>query len=295
MRGEQAALQQSLEALGRNLAEASERSALLNRDVGSALGRASLSMQETLEALADKDNLRQMPVTEARNTVDALNGLALALLENAAQVGEAESGTGLNEAMKQLADLALDQGSLNARANSLLPLELGPPAMSQQLQQMAEQQRQISNQLNEVNQNVEGEDQILGELDEMMREAEEVARMLEGGRLSPEVVARQERLFHRLLDAGRTLEREEYSSERVADRPSRVDPSRAAALDAELVDGRLRFPVPSPDELRELPAAYRRLILDYFDRLNRGEADPAAGSAGGSGRPGGNDSEREDG
>lgn len=293
MRGEQAALQQSLEALGRNLAEASERSALLSRDVGSALGRASLSMQETLESLADKDNLRPMPLNEARSTVDALNGLALALLENSAQVEQSESATGLNEAMKQLADLALEQGSLNARANSLLPLDLGPPVMSRQLQQMAEQQRQISNRLNEMNQSAEQE-QILGELDEMMREAEEVARMLDGGRLSPDVVARQERLFHRLLDAGRTLEREEYSSERVAERPGRVGPSRAAALDAELLDSKLRFPVPSPDELRQLPAAYRRLILDYFDRLNRGETDPAAGSAGPA-RPGGNDSEWEDG
>ena len=92
---------------------------------------------------------------------------------------------------------------------------------------------------------------------------------MEAGRLPPETRARQERLFHRLLDAGRSLERDEETDERVAERPGQYDPVTGAPLDAELLDDGLLYRVPTPEELRALPPAYRRLILDYFERLNR--------------------------
>ena len=41
-------------------------------------------------------------------------------------------------------------------------------------------------------------------------------------------------------------------------------------LDAKLIQSAQRFPAPDPEQLRSLPPAYRRLILEYFDRLNRG-------------------------
>ena len=76
-------------------------------------------------------------------------------------------------------------------------------------------------------------------------------------------------------EGGRTIEREEYSNERVAERPGNVGVSRAGPLDAELLRAGPRFPLPDAEALRSLPPAYRRLVLEYFDRLNRG-GDPAA-------------------
>lgn len=274
MRSEQMALQQGLQALGRNLAEAGRRSAMVNNDVGAALGRAMLSMQQTLNALEGSSGQQGMPVEEAQQTVEALNRLALALLANGEQIGQAQSGTGLQEALQQLAELAKQQGSLNGQANSLLPLDLGARAMGDQLARMAREQRVIAKKLGGVNDMVGGQDDLLGKLDELAREAEAIARELGGGRLSPELLARQERLFHRLLDAGRTLEREELSEQRIAERPGNVGTSRPGALDPTLLEGGPRFPVPGPEALRALPPAYRRLILEYFDRLNRSGAEP---------------------
>ncbi len=281
IRSEQVALQQGLEALGRNLAEAGRRSAMVNRDVGAALGRAMLSMQQTLEALQGQNGGQGMPTEEARRTIEALNRLALELLENGEEIDQAQSGTGLQQALEQLAELAKQQGSLNGQANSLLPLDLGPRAMADQLQRMARQQRDVARKLGGLNDTAGGQEDVLGRLDELAREAEDIARELSGGRLSPELLARQERLFHRLLDAGRTLEREEYTNQRVAERPGAVGPSRAGPLDAELLNAGPRYPVPDAEVLRALPPAYRRLILEYFDRLNRGAADDARKPAGG--------------
>jgi len=273
MRSEQAALQQGLQQLGRNLNETGQRSAMLSREVGASLGRANVSMQQTLEGLAQANDQQGLPTQEAANTVDALNRLALALLNNAQQMQQQEAGTGLQQAMQQLADAAQQQGSLNGQTSSLLPMNLSPSSMARELQRLSSQQRNVANQLDEVSRNIGGRDNVLGDIDALAREAEQLAREMEGGRLSPETRARQERLFHRLLDAGRSLERDEQTDERVAERPGAIGASEALPLDPALLDPAARYRVPTPEELNGLPPAYRRLILEYFERLNR-TSDP---------------------
>jgi hypothetical protein len=254
---------------------------MVDREVGEALGRAALSMQETVEAMSGREGAGRMPVEEARQTVEALNRLALALLENGDRVGQGQQGTGLEERMQELAELARRQGSLSGQANSLLPLDLGPRAMGEQLQQMAREQREIAKKLGGMNDMAGGSDDLQGQIDALAVEAEALARDLSGGRLTPELLARQEKLFHRLLDAGRTLEREEVSEQRVAERPGDVGVSSAAELDEALLNGGLRYPIPSLQMLRSLPPAYRRLVLDYFDRLNRMGTGEVPASSGG--------------
>jgi hypothetical protein len=272
MRAEQAALQQGLEQLGRNLAETGERSPALNRDVGSALGRANLSMQQTMQGLEQAQAQNRMPTQEASQTVDALNRLALALLQNAQQIDQQQSGTGMQEALEQLTELAKQQGALNGQSSTLLPLNLAPRAMSQQLDRLAQEQRDIAQKLGGMNEMKGGREDVLGQLDDLAKEADRLARDLAGNRLSPEVLARQERLFHRLLDAGRSLEKDETSDERVAERPGDVGVSQAAALDAALLRNGARYQVPTAEELKSMSPGMRRLILEYFELLNRAAA-----------------------
>ncbi|MGH6690460.1 MAG: hypothetical protein ACREF4_07260 [Gammaproteobacteria bacterium] len=276
IRAEQAAVQQGLEQLGRNLSETGERSAMLNREVASALGRANLNMQQTLQGLEQGQAQNRMPTTEAEQTVDALNRLALALLNNSQQIDQQQTGSGMQEALDQLTEAAKKQGALNGQASSLMPLNLAPRAMGQQMSKLANEQREIASKLDGI-QNKGGREDVLGQIDELAKEADRLARELQGNRLSAEVLARQERLFHRLLDAGRSLEKEETSDERVAERPGVVEASQVKALDPALLQNGLRYQVPTADELKTFPPAFRRLILDYFERLNRAPAPTAGG------------------
>ncbi|MGH7475546.1 MAG: hypothetical protein ACRELD_04600 [Longimicrobiales bacterium] len=270
MRAEQAAVNEGLESLGRNLAEAGRRSAMINREVGAALARALLNMQQTLEAMESREGEQRMPIPEAMQGLDALNQLALALLGNQEEIAGSQSGTGLQQALEQLANMARQQGSLNAQTSSLMPMELAPRALAENLRQLGQTQRQISQELDAASRNLGGREDVLGDVDELAREAERLASDMDGGRLTPEMLARQERLFHRLLDAGRSLEREEYSDEREAQRPGTAAPLHAAPLDPRVADA-LRYPLPTPEQMRALPPAYRRLIQEYFERLNRSE------------------------
>jgi hypothetical protein len=271
MRSDQGAIQQGVQQMGRNLADASQRSAMISRDVGGSLGRAMMNMQDALEALQGKDGSPRIPAPEAARALDALNQLAMALLENADRIANASAGTGLQQMLEELAELAREQGGLNGRTNSLLPLELGPEAMAEQLRQLARQQTEIGRRLGGMNRG--GADDPEGRLGDLGEEAERLAQEMAGGRLTPEILERQQRLFHRLLDAGRTLERDEFTDEHVAGRPATAVRDHRR-MDLRELDGAARYPPPTEEELRALPPAYRRLILEYFDRLNR--ADPEA-------------------
>jgi hypothetical protein len=267
LRAEESAIKQGLEQLGKNLSEAGQRSAMVNRDVGSALARANLNLDQTMRAL-ENATPENMPSAQAEQTLDALNRLAIELLKNGQQIDQSESGTGLQQALEQLAELAKQQGNLGGRSNSLLPLNLGPKVMSQQMAGLAREQRDIAQKLGGMNKGG-ARDDLLGRLDDLVKEADQIARDLEGGRLTPQTVKRQSELFHKLLDAGRTMERDEVSEERKAEAARALPPSVIRALSPGLFDDADRYAVPSAEQLRDLPPAYRRLILEYFEKLNR--------------------------
>jgi hypothetical protein len=270
-------VEQGLEQVGRTLAEAMLRSGRIDRRVGEALGRARQRMTAVGEALASEVRI---PVARAAGAVESLNGLALSLLANEGRMAEG-GGEGGQDALQQLEELARQQGALNGQVGALVPLELGPDALARQLAELGRRQAEIARGTEEAGQALDERD-VLGSLDPLADEARALARELEGGRLDPEVRARQERLFRRLLDAGRSLERDEPGRRRVAEQAGETTAEPPAALDAELLDTGLRYPAPTAAQLRALPPAFRALVLEYFDRLNRGP-NPRVGPGGGEG------------
>jgi hypothetical protein len=103
----------------------------------------------------------------------------------------------------------------------------------------------------------------------MADEARELARRMEAGRLDRQIVERQERLFRRMLDAGRTLqgreedEKKERQSTTATEDSVRLPPALRARLQG---DGE-KLRVPSWEELQALSPEERRLVVDYFRRL----------------------------
>jgi hypothetical protein len=92
---------------------------------------------------------------------------------------------------------------------------------------------------------------------------------MEQAHVDGNTAARQQQLFRRLLDAGRSLERDDRddTGKREAHSASgdqRFDPGQDA------VSGRaaVRFREPTWNELRGLSDDERRAILEYFKRIN---------------------------
>jgi hypothetical protein len=153
-------------------------------------------------------------------------------------------------------------------------MRLGEQAMAQQLSDLSQQQGSVARDIDNVSQSP-GADDALGDLGQLAREAELLAQQLSDGRLTPEIVQRQERLFHRLLDAGRSLEREEFSEERESETPGVFDREDVIPLTAEQL-GIMPYQLPEGGELRRLSPAVRQLVLEYFERLNSAPARQGA-------------------
>jgi hypothetical protein len=264
VRAEQAAVEEGVQRLLEQVRKTAGKNALVPPGIGSALGGAQEQMQRTREAIGSAaPNLREAS-DQAGNAVDDLNAAAHQLLRARGEVSGAESGTGLAEAMERMAQLAQQQGGLGQQGAGLLPMA-GSSAIRQQLQQLGARQRALAQELERMR----GEGNVPG-TGELADEAKELARRLEAGRLDRQVVERQERLFRRMLDAGRTLQgreedpQKERQSTTASDDSVRLPPALRARLERD--GDRLR--VPTWEELQEFSPEERRLVVDYFRRLS---------------------------
>jgi hypothetical protein len=180
-------------------------------------------------------------------------------------VGSAKSGSGFAEAMERLMRLAGEQGGLNGQAEGLLPLLGAGGDVREQLRALAAQQRAVADQLERLR--AEGASSAAGGLGQ---EARDLARQLEAGRLDAQTIQRQGQLYHRLLDAGRTLTSSTPDEQRArVSRPSTGDDVHTPAALAPGATGAgppLRYP--TWDELAGLTPEQRRLVLEYFRRVN---------------------------
>jgi hypothetical protein len=266
MRGEEGALLEGVRRMSENLGQDLGESPSMNRQMSGTAGQAMQAMQETLRAMEDPRSSGSSPQAAAEEALDALNQLALQAMVSAQ---EAQQGEGSAEQMMQRIEaLAQQQGDLAGDASSLIPLELSAQSMAGQVQQLAEGQETVASDLDELAREPGAGEQALGDLEAMAREARELADRLAGGRLEPETLRRQERLFHRLLDAGRTLEREERSEERESRTAGAVEARDVPALTPEVLNA-LQYAYPDAEQLQSLPPAQRQMVLEYFERLNR--------------------------
>ena len=268
MRGDEMSLLEGIENMAENLQTAVEGGMESSQELSAQLGRAMESIQETIEAMQTRRGSTPSPHAQAGQAIGDLNQLALAAIagaEGMGQQGEGQSG----DMAQQLEELAQEQGDLMNETGQLMPLELGEQAMQQQLQEMSQGQQSVASDLGELA-DQPGAEKSLGDLEELAAEAEALAQQLAQGRLTPEMTQRQERLFHRLLDAGRSLEREETSEERESEAPDGFERGEIEALTADQL-GVLRFRLPDATQLQGLSPAVRQLVLQYFERLNRGD------------------------
>jgi len=265
-RAQQASVEEGTDAVARQIREAAGRHALVSPQLDAALGYAKRQMAAARGQLEEADPNPSEAAGLAEDAVDALNATALALARSRGRVAGAQSGTGFAEAVEQLARLARDQQGLNAQAQGLLPMMgASGEAIAQQLRALAARQRALAEQLERVQ--AGGASSAAGPL---AQEAKELARQLEAGRLDRQTIERQQRLYHRLLDAGRTLSNDEpdENKERVS-RPATADSVHLPpALKPGATGGGPHVRYPTWEELQGLSPEQRRLVLEYFRRLN---------------------------
>jgi hypothetical protein len=258
-------VEEGASAVARQIRDAAGKHALVSPGLDAALGFAQRQMAAARTALEQAQPNAQQAGELASEAVDALNATALALARSADDVASAKSGSGLQEAIERLAKAAGQQSGLNADAQGLLPMAgQGGDQVLQQMRALAARQRALAEELERLQ--AEGATSAAGPLAE---EARQLARQLDAGRLDPQTLARQQQLYRRLLDAGRSLTGPETDEQK--DRVSRAAQGDSVHVPAALragATGAAGIPYPSWSELQHLTPEQRRQVLEYFRRLN---------------------------
>jgi hypothetical protein len=181
----------------------------------------------------------------------------------------ASSASGFSDMVEQMKDLAQQQSALNGQ---LSQMGLNPGGGKQEgigidkegREKAAQQQRQIARALEDV-----ADADATGKADALAREAKALASALEGGAPDPAVLQRQQQLYKRMLSAGQFLEQEEQdeSGKREATpyRGGAPFVPTATRVTAKPLDP---YAAPGWESLRGLSAEERRLVGEYFKRLN---------------------------
>lgn len=281
MRADEASLLQGVRNLAQNLQASSEEAGRSSPELSAQIGQAMESIQRTIQAMESRRGPSPSPSAAAEQAVADLNQLALMAMAGAEQMGQQGQGQGGGEEVsQQLEQLAQQQGEVNNQTGQLTPLQLGEQALREQLERLAQEQQKVADDLGELSEEEGAQERSLGDLERLAQEAQALAQQLAQGRLDPETVRRQEQLFHRLLDAGRSLERDEdVSEERESEVAGVFERADVVPLRADQL-GALKYRLPDADQLQGLSPAVRQLVLQYFERLNRG----ASGAGPGTGR-----------
>jgi hypothetical protein len=277
--GRQAALRRGLGNLLQSLSEAGRKTALLDGRVGPAAAGVATGMEAMADALADGKAGDRGTARNGEQLTESLNELAGRLIASRKAVQTARSATGMEEALEQLARAGRAQAGLNDQAASMFLLLRGGRHMAESLHRLAREQAEIAAALDSAGGRWR-ELELPGRPAVLATAAEEIARRLATGTLDRETLARQEQLFRRLLDAGRTLEREDPGNRRESFSASQQPPEELPEVEPVSLSGP-RYPYPDAEALRGVEHGYRGLILEYFDRLNRQAEipDQAAGGA----------------
>ena len=263
-RGEQGALEEGVQKLLEQLQRASGRNALVSPQIGAALSVAQQQMERAREAVSSAAPNGREAGERAGAAVDALNAASYELVRARSDVSGAQSGSGMAEAIERMGELARQQGQLGQQGAGMLPM-LGSGGMGSAMQRLGAAQRALGEQLERLR--AQGNMPGAGE---MASEAKDLARRMEAGRLDRQTVERQERLFRRMLDAGRTLQgrEEDDRKERQSTTATGDSISLPPALRARLEDDAGRPRMPSWEQLQRLSPEERRLVVDYFRRLS---------------------------
>lgn len=269
LRGDQSAVQQGIEKVGERLEKAARKTSNISAQSQGSVGEARRRVQDaTQQVVAAQGHASQQTAQAMDQASQALTKAASDLVRDRTQVGNAKSASGFEEMLQRMRDAAKEQGSLNAQSAGLMPLPGRQPGAqaAAQARALAERQRALAEKLDGA-----GSGEVAQRSAELSKEMRQIASKLQTGRVDQALLDRQQRLFHRLLDAGLSMEKDER--EDTGKRESQSATGREGVITpGTTASGRpaMRYPPPDWNELRGLSAEERRAVLEYFKRINAG-------------------------
>ncbi|HDR05544.1 MAG TPA: hypothetical protein ENN84_09940, partial [Candidatus Marinimicrobia bacterium] len=195
------------------LHELSMRTFFVNKAITAEINRTLMLMKNTIATIEDaRIAMVRRPMEE---TLVSLNRLGLILLKTMDDVNQSGSGSGMEQFMKQMEQMAAQQQGLNAGTSQQLSLFGKGQGMMDQMGRLAAQQQAIRKSLKELGQEMAASGaNPLGNLDQIAKEMEDVINDMRKNNVNRQTIQRQQRILSRMLDATRSVRKREFKEDR---------------------------------------------------------------------------------
>ena len=128
------------------------------------------------------------------------------------QLAQSGSGTGFEQYMEQMQQMAQQQGGINSETLSLMPG--GRKQNSDAMRRLAARQKQLRDAMEKMQKEMAGKHDSNSRMDGITKEMDEVLKDLKNTRISRRTIERQQRILSRMLDSQRSMREREYSKQR---------------------------------------------------------------------------------
>lgn len=275
---QQRQLQGACNSLQATVAALGKQSPFLAGELSSLFEQAKQQMETATEQFDSRQGPsgRQMQ----RDAMSTLNKASLRLMESLEQQKQCDKGGNCDQSMAKLESLCNSQNNVNMQTQQQCnnPQNLGQGGASREaMQRLAGEQGAIRKSVEELEKEFGDSRQIMGRLSDIGRAMKEIEDDLADGEAGEETVERQLRVYSRMLEATRSLQRRELTEQRRAQTPTETPLFQPQALPAELLNDRTNF----EDRLRQYlgagyPPQYEEQIKAYFRALLQLESQPGA-------------------
>ncbi len=263
--------------LKNTVAEMSKSSPFVASQLSSVLNDATSQMQAATGAFDQKNGFSGM--NSQRDAMVSLNRAATQLMESLDQQKSCNKGGSCDKNMSQLESMCNKQSNLNQQTQNQCnnPQNQGqsgkPNAEREGLARLAAEQGSIRKSMEQLEQEFGGSRQIMGRLSDIAGEMKKVEEELQSGEAGPQTLERQLKIYSRMLEASRSLQRKDFTDER----KSTTATTNAVFVPQGLPSDLLNDKTPIEDRLREFlgkdyPPQYEEQIKAYFRALLKSES-----------------------
>lgn len=260
--------------LKNTIQELGKQSPFIAAELQALLQKATQNMEMATQLFDEKQGMRGM--NDQRNAMVGLNKASLRLMESLEEQSKCDKGGNCDKNMGKLEQLSKKQSQLNQQTQQCNnPSQMQPGQGRQTLERLAGEQGSIRKSMEELEKEFGNSRQVLGRLDDIAKEMREIEEDMADGEIGESTVERQLRVYSRMLEASRSLQRKDFTEQRKAntatDNPVYIPP----ALSADMLNDRAAF----EDRLRQFlgdnyPPQYEEQIKAYFRALLQVESQP---------------------
>jgi hypothetical protein len=266
---QQAILKEAVEGLINRVNEISRQSPFMAAEIRNYLEQCMKDMAGACDQLGQGN--KRGSTGAQRDAMYNLNRAAIKLLDGLENQKQCNKGGSCNKPGMKMQSMCQKQSQINQETKGQCPNpgEKLSAGQKEALQRLAGEQGTVRKSLQELQAEFGDRREILGRLDALAEEAKQLEEMLEEGQVGDELLDRQLRIYSRMLDVQKSLNRRDFSRERRAVSAEDILRASPGALEN---DG-LRTTESLQDRLNRYlqegyPRQYEQQIKAYFKAIS---------------------------